>query len=77
MHYSPKQRSDSQVLSIFPHGRSLRVAEQFAVSSYDARFLGAAQTFKARPVTEDARLRQAAPAPKDFAIDTLAASQRL
>jgi predicted nucleic acid-binding protein len=45
-----------------PHGRALRVAEQFGVSAYDARFLGAAQGFKARLVTEDARLRQAAPA---------------
>ena len=45
-----------------PHGRALRVAEQFAVSAYDARFLGAAQTFKTRLVTEDARLRLAAPA---------------
>jgi hypothetical protein len=51
-----------------PHGRSLRVAEQFAVSAYDARFLGAAQTFKARLVTEDARLRQSGTAPNDFAI---------
>jgi predicted nucleic acid-binding protein len=45
-----------------PHGRALRIAEQFGLSAYDARFLGAAQGFKARLVTEDARLRQAAPA---------------
>ena len=45
-----------------PHSRALRVAEQFAVSAYDARFLGAAQTLGARLVTEDARLRAAAPA---------------
>lgn len=44
-----------------PHSRALRVAEQFAVSAYDARFLGAAQTLGARLVTEDARLRAAAP----------------
>jgi hypothetical protein len=31
-----------------PHGRSLRVAEQFAVSAYDARFLGAAQISRQR-----------------------------
>jgi predicted nucleic acid-binding protein len=37
-----------------PHARALRVAEQFGVSAYDARFLGAAQSFKARLVTEDA-----------------------
>ena len=45
-----------------PHERALRIAEQFAVSAYDARFLGAAQTLGARLVTEDARLRTAAPA---------------
>jgi predicted nucleic acid-binding protein len=39
----------------------LRVAEEFAVSAYDARFLGAAQTLGAKLVTEDARLRAAAP----------------
>jgi predicted nucleic acid-binding protein len=44
-----------------PHSRALRVAEQFAVSAYDARFLGAAQTLGARLVTEDTRLRAAAP----------------
>jgi predicted nucleic acid-binding protein len=45
-----------------PHSRALSVAEQFAVSAYDARFLGAAQTLGAALVTEDARLRAAAPA---------------
>jgi predicted nucleic acid-binding protein len=40
----------------------LRLAEEFAVSAFDARFLGAAQTLGARLVTEDARLRAAAPA---------------
>ena len=45
-----------------PHSRALRLAEQFAVSAYDARFLGAAQTLGARLITEDARLRAAAPA---------------
>ena len=44
-----------------PHSRALRLAEQFAVSAYDARFLGAAQTLGARLVTEDTRLRAAAP----------------
>jgi predicted nucleic acid-binding protein len=56
-----------------PHGRVLRVAEQFAVSAYDARFLGAAQAFKARLVTEDARLRLAAPALTISLSDALAA----
>jgi predicted nucleic acid-binding protein len=49
-------------LVYLPHGRALRVAEQFAVSAYDARFLGAAQTLGEKLVTEDLRLRAAAPA---------------
>ena len=56
-----------------PHGRALRIAEQFGVSAYDARFLGAAQSFKARLVTEDARLRKAAPALTISFSDALAA----
>ena len=55
-----------------PHGRALRIADQFAVSAYDARFLGAAQTLKARLVTEDVRLRQAAPALTISLSDALA-----
>jgi predicted nucleic acid-binding protein len=49
-------------LVTLPHRRALRLAEQFAVSAYDARFLGAAQTLGSKLVTEDARLRTAAPA---------------
>jgi predicted nucleic acid-binding protein len=49
-------------LVTLPHARALRLAEQFAVSAYDARFLGAAQALGAKLVTEDARLRAAAPA---------------
>ncbi len=45
-----------------PHGRALKLAAEFGVSAYDARFLGAAQNLGARLVTEDARLRIAAPA---------------
>ena len=56
-----------------PQGGALRVADQFAVSAYDARFLGAAQTLKARLVTEDMRLRQAAPALTISLSDALAA----
>ena len=44
-----------------PHARALRVAEQFAVSAYDARFLASAQSLGGRLVTEDAKLRAAAP----------------
>ena len=56
-----------------PHARALRVAEQFGVSAYDARFLGAAQSFKTRLVTEAARLRKAAPALTISLSDALAA----
>jgi predicted nucleic acid-binding protein len=44
------------------HGTSLARAEEFAVSVYDARFLVVAQVLGARLVTEDAKLRRAAPA---------------
>lgn len=44
-----------------PHARTLRIADEFGVSAYDARFLGAARTLRAKLVTEDARLRRAAP----------------
>lgn len=44
-----------------PHGRALKLAAEFGVSAYDARFLGAAQNLGGRLVTEDARLRMAAP----------------
>jgi predicted nucleic acid-binding protein len=49
-------------LVMLPHARALRLADQFSVSAYDARFLGAAQALGAKLVTEDARLRVAAPA---------------
>jgi len=44
-----------------PHSRALRVAEQYGVSAYDARFLAAAQSLGGKLVTEDAKLRGAAP----------------
>jgi predicted nucleic acid-binding protein len=44
-----------------PHSRALQLASRFGVSAYDARFLGAAQTLGAKLVTEDERLRKAAP----------------
>jgi predicted nucleic acid-binding protein len=62
-----------RVLVNLPHVRALRVAEQFAVSAYDARFLGAAQSLGARLVTEDARLRAAAPVLTISLADALAA----
>ena len=45
-----------------PHAQALRLAQEFSVSAYDARFLAAAQSVGSRLVTEDARLRAAAPA---------------
>lgn len=44
-----------------PHGRALKLAAEFGVSAYDARFLGVAQNLGTRLVTEDAKLRAAAP----------------
>lgn len=45
-----------------PHANVLDLAAQFGVSAYDARFLAAARSLRTRLVTEDARLRRAAPA---------------
>ena len=56
-----------------PHGRALKLAAEFAVSAYDARFLGAAQNLGVRLVTEDAKLRAAAPALTRSLAEALAA----
>lgn len=40
---------------------ALRAAAAFGVSAYDARFLAVAQAFGTKLVTEDTRLRKAAP----------------
>ena len=45
-----------------PNLQALRCAERFAVSAYDARFLAVADTLGAKLVTEDTKLRAAAPA---------------
>ena len=44
-----------------PNLQALRCAERFAVSAYDARFLAVADTLGAKLVTEDTKLRAAAP----------------
>lgn len=44
-----------------PHGAALDVARRFDVSAYDARFLAAAELLEEPLVTEDTRLRAAAP----------------
>ena len=43
------------------HGLVLRTALQYRISAYDARFLALAQQLDTRLVTEDAKLRAAAP----------------
>lgn len=43
------------------HAEAVRIASSFGVSAYDARFLAAAQGAGSRLVTEDSRLRKAAP----------------
>ena len=45
-----------------PHTRALEIALEFGVSAYDARFLAVSRSLRSRLVTEDAKLRQAAPA---------------
>jgi predicted nucleic acid-binding protein len=44
-----------------PHARALELAIAHGVSAYDARFLAAAHAFSSRLVTDDSRLRSAAP----------------
>lgn len=56
-----------------PHGRALKLAAEFGVSAYDARFLGVAQSLGTRLVTEDTRLRTAAPALTRSLAEALAA----
>ena len=48
-------------LSNVPNLRALRIAERFAVSAYDARFLAVADTLGVKLVTEDVKLHAAAP----------------
>src|SRR5687767_8956414 len=44
-----------------PHLQSLRIAQQLGVSAYDARFLSVAHSLGSKLITEDTRLRAAAP----------------
>lgn len=43
------------------HSTALSIANEFGITTYDARFLGAARTLDMKLVTEDRRLRDAAP----------------
>jgi len=49
-------------LASVPHAQVLLAAADYSVSAYDARFLVAAQSMRTRLITEDAKLRSAAPA---------------
>ena len=55
-----------------PHARALGVAADLSISAYDARFIAAAQILGTRLVTEDAKLRAAAPALTLSLADALA-----
>jgi predicted nucleic acid-binding protein len=55
-----------------PHARALRLAAELGVSAYDARFLGAAQSLRTRLVTEDRKLRAAAPTLTRSVADAMA-----
>ena len=48
-------------LALIPHESVLSLAVQYRVTAYDARFLALAQQLDWRLVTEDAKLRAAAP----------------
>ncbi len=48
-------------LAPVPHAAALAIAVRFGVSAYDARFLALADQLGSRLVTQDARLRAAAP----------------
>lgn len=56
-----------------PHLVALRTSQRFNVSAYDARFLATAESFGAKLVTEDNKLRIAAPALTHSLAEALAA----
>jgi predicted nucleic acid-binding protein len=55
-----------------PHNAALELAIRFGITAYDARFLALASQLGARLVTEDARLRAAAPALTQSLAEALA-----
>ena len=59
-------------LARIPHARVLAVSERYRVSAYDARFLALADQLGSRLVTEDAKLRAAAPALTQSLVEALA-----
>jgi predicted nucleic acid-binding protein len=56
-----------------PHANALKLASEFGISAYDARFLGAAQSLGLSLITEDAKLRASAPALTRSLANALAA----
>ncbi len=61
-------------LTSIPHDSVLSLAVQYRVTAYDARFLALADQLGSRLVTEDARLRAAAPDLTQTLAEALAAS---
>jgi predicted nucleic acid-binding protein len=61
-------------LGRIPHASVLAIAARHQVSAYDARFLALADLLGSRLVTEDARLRAAAPALTQSLAEALAAT---
>jgi len=55
-----------------PHAAAVIIAAGYRVSAYDARFLALAQQLGRRLVTEDAKLRRAAPALTQSMAEALA-----
>lgn len=61
-------------LARIPHASVLALAARHRVSAYDARFLALADQLGSRLITEDARLRAAAPALTQSLSEALAAT---
>jgi predicted nucleic acid-binding protein len=61
-------------LGRIPHASVLAIASRHRVSAYDARFLSLADQLGSRLITEDARLRAAAPALTQSLAEALAAA---
>jgi predicted nucleic acid-binding protein len=61
-------------LAHIPHPPVLATAAQYRVSAYDARFLALSEQLGVRLVTEDTKLRAAAPALTQSLADALAAA---
>ncbi len=59
-------------LHLVQHADALAMAVEFKVSAYDARFLAVTRAFGQRLVTEDRKLRQAAPALTQSIAEALA-----